>query len=123
MNRHAVFRQLNDDDDWAQAMLLRHAVYEVPDTGDDRLFVQRQFSEAREICERGLGSWFGAFLKDRLVAALGILGVESGIARYQSVETLPDQRRKGFASRLIYESSLYGNEGTGRPYLSHSRRS
>jgi ribosomal protein S18 acetylase RimI-like enzyme len=109
----ATFRPLADDDDWAQAVELRMAVYPEPEAPDHAEFIAGQLAASRQICRRGAGAWFGAFVAGRLVAALGLVAVERGLARYQSVETHPEHRRRGLASRLLYESSRYGRRTLG----------
>lgn len=49
------------------------------------------------------GDWFGAFVGEKLVADLGLFR-DGSIARFQSVETHPDFRRRGIAGTLIYEA-------------------
>lgn len=63
----------------------------------------------RQMARLGRGEWFGAFYQDRLVADLGLF-CESGIARFQSVETHPDFRRRGICGALVYQASRYGLE-------------
>ena len=109
----AVFRRLEDDDDWDQAVSLRLAVYDDLNLPDQRRFTERRLQESQEICVRGAGAWFGAFLEGRLVSALGLVRADAGLARYQAVETVAEHRGKGLASRLLYESSVYGNEVFG----------
>jgi len=108
--RGAVIRRLATDDDWEQAVALRLAVYELAGKPGQREFTARQFREARECCERGDGAWFGAFVDGRVVTSLGLLRAWSGTARYQNVETHGDHRRQGFASRLLYESSVWARD-------------
>jgi hypothetical protein len=43
----------------------------------------------RAITEAGHGSWFGAFIDGRLLAQLGLITGQAGLARYQNVETHP----------------------------------
>jgi GNAT superfamily N-acetyltransferase len=51
----------------------------------------------------GLGQWFGAYVEGRLAANLGLF-ISGTLARYQSVDTLPEYRRQGLASSLVYEA-------------------
>jgi len=109
----AVVRRLLADEDWEQAVALRLAVYELAWKPGQREFTARQFGEVRGCCERGDGAWFGAFVDGRVVASLGLLRAWSGTARYQNVETHADHRRQGFASRLLYESSVWARDALG----------
>jgi ribosomal protein S18 acetylase RimI-like enzyme len=108
-----VVRRLGADADWEQAMTLRLAVYELAGKPGQRDFTARQFGEARQVCECGEGAWFGAFVEGRVVASLGLLRAGSATARYQNVETHADYRRRGLASRLLYESSVWAREALG----------
>jgi GNAT superfamily N-acetyltransferase len=109
----AVHRPLHRADDWAQAALLRRACDDRPDTPEHRLFQRRELAEARDVCERGHGSWFGAFIEGRLVSSLGLIRTDPTTARYQDVATHPDYRRQGLAGQLIYQSSRYGADQLG----------
>jgi RimJ/RimL family protein N-acetyltransferase len=103
-----VLRRLSDHGDWAQAVDVRLEVYEEAENDAHRVFVERQFAESRQICERGDGGWFGAFADGRLVATLGLIRALPGTGRYQGVETLEPYRRRGLAARLLYEASRWG---------------
>jgi GNAT superfamily N-acetyltransferase len=63
-------------------------------------FSARRVQAQRELCERGDAAWFGAFADDVLVADLGIV-VCGPTARYQSVGTDPEHRRRGLAAHLL----------------------
>jgi ribosomal protein S18 acetylase RimI-like enzyme len=106
----AIVRRLSADEDWEQAAALRIAVYELAGQLEQRDFTSRQFGEARECCERGEGAWFGAFVDGHVVASLGLLRAWPGTARYQNVETHADHRRRGLASALLYESSVWARD-------------
>jgi GNAT superfamily N-acetyltransferase len=101
-------RPLMDDDDWMQAVENQVACREPEFAGAAgyRLFKQRQMQRYRAMTQAGLGAWFGAFIGSRLVADLGIFCLNH-LGRYQSVQTHPDYRRKGIASRLVFESGTY----------------
>jgi ribosomal protein S18 acetylase RimI-like enzyme len=109
----AIVRRLSGDEDWEQAIALRLAVYELAGQPGQREFTARQFAEARQCCERGNGAWFGAFVDGDVVASLGLLRAWSGTARYQNVETHADHRRRGLASTLLYESSVWARDALG----------
>lgn len=66
-----------------------------------RQFQSRHAAARLRLAQAGQGEFFGAFADDRLVARLGIIMCGDGIARYQSVMTDPDHRRRGLASHLL----------------------
>jgi ribosomal protein S18 acetylase RimI-like enzyme len=113
----ALCRPLSGDDDWAQTLTLRRACDDRAQTPEHQDFQERGLVQARDICERGHGSWFGAFIGGRLVSSLGLIRTDSATARYQTVETHPDHRRQGLAGRLIYESSRHARDRLGAARL------
>ena len=61
----------------------------------------RETNTARQrLYQEENAAWFGAFSGEDLVANLGVIKCGK-TARYQSVETHPDHRRKGLASHLL----------------------
>lgn len=65
-------------------------------------FVRNQNLARRGLIERGRAQWFGAADADtgELVATLGVVACD-GVARYQSVGTDADHRRRGLAAHLL----------------------
>ena len=103
----AVFRRVDSEEDWRQALSLRLAVDEhghEPGFGE---FMERQMAAIRRVCEDGHGGWFGAFCDDQMRASLGIFDAGSGLARFQSVDTHPEHRRRGLASNLLVAAGEY----------------
>jgi RimJ/RimL family protein N-acetyltransferase len=109
-NRDADFRMLDadNDSDWDAALSLQEANF--PPMDDDGEFARRRLSGHRELQARGHGGWFGAFLGDRMVSGLGIFGDDSGLARYQNVDTHPDFRNRGLAGTLVHFAGQYAFE-------------
>lgn len=69
-----------------------------------RDFKIRQFADYRIAQELGYGDWWGAFHQGRLVADMGLYYDPSKtIARFQSVETHPEYRRRGLCSNLLHQ--------------------
>jgi ribosomal protein S18 acetylase RimI-like enzyme len=107
-SKDAVFRALRTDGDWAQSVELRARC-----TPAERAAVSsRDFDAARALTNRritaaGHGSWFGAFIGNRLVAQLGVLMAGPRVARFQSVETDPDLRQRGLAGSLIHHAGAH----------------
>ena len=67
-------------------------------------FLGGQVAAARALTELGHATWFGAFEDRRLLSSLGIVSDGSGLARFQTVETHPDARRRGLASALVHHA-------------------
>ena len=98
-------RPLQGDDEFThvieQQVLSRD---EGHDEGGYRTFRTFMMDRYRRMEQAGLGHWYGAFVGSRLVADLGIFHDGHGLGRYQSVETHPDFRNRGIASRMVYEA-------------------
>jgi ribosomal protein S18 acetylase RimI-like enzyme len=108
-NADARYRPLTTDQDWADSVELRMRC----DADEHPAAIHRSFVTAkartnRELTEAGHGRWFGAFVDDQLVAQMGLLRTEPGMARFQSVETDPDHRRRGIAGSLLHHAAGYG---------------
>lgn len=102
-NTEAVFRTLEGGADWRQAGELTAAVH-AGEPGGDVEFLAARLAAKRALTEAGHGTWFGAFLDGTLVSQLGLIPGESGLARYQSVETHPAARRRGLAGTLVWHA-------------------
>ncbi len=81
-----------------------------------RVFATRQGERQRAMVAAGLGQWFGAFIDGRLAGDLGLF-VFDGLARFQSVGTHPDFRRRGVCGALVYETATLGLEQMGAKTL------
>ncbi|HET7513556.1 MAG TPA: GNAT family N-acetyltransferase [Gaiella sp.] len=99
----AALRPLSGDDDWRRLLELRIAC--LPDDEHySEPFVRAHVTGSRALCDRGLATWFGAFDRGTLRAALGIVTDGGGLARFQMVETHPDARRRGLARALLHRA-------------------
>ena len=74
-------------------------------------FARQKNTQERRLVDAGRGTRFGAFVDGRLVSTAGIFVTEEGLARFQSVETHPEHRRRGLASAVVH--------GAGRHALDH----
>jgi ribosomal protein S18 acetylase RimI-like enzyme len=103
-NSEATFRPLSGAADWEQAARLREiALIDEAGVGSEPEFVRSRVSAARALTEAGRATWYGAFVGGVLLAQMGIVADgPSGLARYQSVETHPDARRRGLAGTLTW---------------------
>jgi GNAT superfamily N-acetyltransferase len=72
-------------------------------------FVRAQTRARRSMSERDLAAFFGAFADGVLVADLGIVRC-GGTARYQSVGTSPEHRRRGLAAHLLGRAARWAGE-------------
>jgi len=103
-----------DGADWAQ--VVDREVADNDRTGEHDApsfaeFAARRTAAQRELSERDDGAFFGAFAGESLVASLGIVRCGT-TARYQSVGTDEQHRRRGLAAHLLGVaarwSSTYG---------------
>ncbi len=109
LNQDAEYRTLETDDDWAHSVGLRLRSHDPePDQAASRAFAVARAATERHLVDAGHGAWFGAFVATRLVAQLGLIAAGPGLARFQSVETDPDHRRRGLAGSLIQQAARYG---------------
>lgn len=107
-NEESTYRFLSGDDDWEQLVQLDLAT--APMEVDDAYveFTRRKLESKRSLVEAGHGKWFGAFEGERLQSSLGLMFDGNGLARFQTVQTHPDDRNKGIASTLVHRASTYG---------------
>ncbi|MEV6288684.1 GNAT family N-acetyltransferase [Kribbella sp. NPDC051770] len=106
-NTTSEYRFLSSDDDWEQLIGLTLAANPMDLDGYED-FVRRREAGHRAVVEAGHGQWFGAFEDGRLQASLGLLTDGSGVARFQDVQTRPEDRGRGIASTLVHTASEYG---------------
>lgn len=108
-DREATYRILVSESDWTQGLDL--TLSGRPDENArerDRPYTTARVRAHRRLAESGDGSWYGAFLGDRLVAQLGLVSATAGLARFQDVETHPDFRQRGLAATLDHHASGHG---------------
>jgi GNAT superfamily N-acetyltransferase len=111
-----VLRRVETDQEWAALVDLREAVDERAGDPGHRGYVVRRLAEARALASAGRGACFAAFLDGLPRASLGVFTDGSGVARYQTVETHPDFRRRGYAGALVAVAGRYalGELGASR---------
>jgi ribosomal protein S18 acetylase RimI-like enzyme len=107
-NEEAVCRAFESDRDWSQSVELQLACYDADGSEAHREFVVRRAISNRALATGRQGRWFGAFIDERLVAQMGLISVSPALARFQSVETHPDYRRRGLAGTLAHHAGRYG---------------
>lgn len=84
---------------------------------DYRAFKERMRNEWWRYCASGAASWWGSFASGRLVAQCGIVRCAQGLARFQSVETHPEFRRRGICSALISRVAREAHDTGARKLL------
>jgi RimJ/RimL family protein N-acetyltransferase len=112
-NETSQYRFLSRDGDWEQLneLSLKSATMAVDD--EYREFTRRRTEAQRALCAAGHAKWFGAFDGDRLQASLGLASDGLGVARFQNVQTDPDDRGRGIASTLVHRAARYGFDELG----------
>lgn len=97
-----VVRPIESEAEWQRALRIQHESLDpARDTESFRRFQASQMNRNQRLVGRGYGKWFGAFDASGCVATMGIF-VRDGVARCQSVATLPAYRRKGYSSTLLH---------------------
>ncbi len=98
----------DDDPAWERLVELEMTDGIVGTEEEHRTFVRRRFAGHRSAIRAGHGGWCAALLPDGTpVATLGIFEAGAGRARYQSVLTHPDHRRRGLAGALLRLAGEY----------------
>ena len=113
----AVCRQLTSEDDWRQYVELNVRCNDRGDPALHRPFAEARAQTHRRLVEAGHGGWFGAFVDGRLACQMGLFSASPGLARFQSVETDPEFRRRGIARALVQHVSRYGFQQLGAQTL------
>lgn len=88
--------------------------------GAYRAFARERERSRQGLVEQGRLAWFGAFdTAGALACSMGIavLGEERRLARYQSVLTSPDHRRKGLAGHLLGVAAGWAEQQGAREYV------
>ncbi|GAA5107557.1 hypothetical protein GCM10023339_05720 [Alloalcanivorax gelatiniphagus] len=109
----AEVRALEGDDDWEARARLSQQLY--PDTSEEAFmtFARQKNAQERRLVDAGRGTRFGAFVDGTLASTAGIFVTEDGVARFQSVETHPDHRRRGLAAAVVHAAGQHALEHLG----------
>lgn len=115
----ADVRPVVTDAEWEQVSELRLVIDALDGQSgpDHERFVHARIDEFRRLTAGGRGAWFGAFVDGRVRASLGLVDAGDGLARYQSVETHPDFRRRGLARAMLTVAGAYGLDRLGADTL------
>jgi ribosomal protein S18 acetylase RimI-like enzyme len=96
-----------DSELWEQVLAIQFA-QAPPENSDDyhRNFLRRRQEGLRERFCAGDGAWYVARLEGAVAGSLGVV-VTEGRARFQTVDTAAQYRRRGVATRLVYEAAQH----------------
>jgi GNAT superfamily N-acetyltransferase len=104
-----LVKQIADAIEWEQSTGLR--IEEFAQLDPREVEHERNRTESRiAMSAHGHVAWFGAFDGDRLAAELGIVDCGDGVARYQSVVTAAEHRRRGLAGHLLGVAAQWAGE-------------
>jgi GNAT superfamily N-acetyltransferase len=111
-----LVKQIADTIEWEQSTGLRIEEFAQRDPHEEQH--ERDRTEARRaMSEQGQVAWFGAFHGDRLAAELGIVDCGEGVARYQSVVTGAEHRRRGLAGHLLGVAARWAADRGARRWV------
>ncbi len=109
----AEVRELVDDEDWEARARLSRQLYPQTSEGAFMTFARQKNVQERRLVDAGRGTRFGAYVDGALASTAGIFVTEDGVARFQSVETHPDHRRKGLAAATVHAAGQHALDRLG----------
>ena len=101
----ALLRPLTTADDWEQRVDLAAACEPSDASPAFRAFAVRRAALERGLSDAGRGRWWGAFAGGHLLAAVGMVDVGAGLARFRELETHPEARGRGLGTSLVHHAS------------------
>jgi len=110
LNEDVIIKKITTEHEWEEVINLQVKCADEKFKNDYYVdFKRAQFENYKRMTKEKMGNWFGAYVGDQLVADLGIY-FEDKIARYQSVGTDPDFRRRGICGTLVFKAGLIALE-------------
>lgn len=109
----AEVRPLTSDEDWEARARLSQQLY--PQTPEESFmtFALGKNEQEKALVAGGRGQRFGAFVDGQLVSTAGIFVTEDGVARFQSVETHTEHRRRGLAGAVVHAAGQHALDHLG----------
>lgn len=101
-----------EGDDWnllSKKELEENLVSKLYEPSEYEDFIVQTNQVRRSLCQTGKAAWFGVFFREELVSNLGIVLCGKS-ARYQSIETHIDHRKRGLASHLLGVAARWSAE-------------
>lgn len=109
----AEVRALDSEADWESRAQLSLAIEERPDVDSHLRFARGRNVQEQSLVAAGRGGRFGAFVAGECVSTAAVFTTEDGVARFQSVETHPDHRRRGLAAATVHAAGRYALDHLG----------
>ena len=109
----AEVRPLASEEDWESRAQLSHALYSGTDPDASIAFARRRNDQERALVAAGRGERFGVLVDGEVVSTAGIFRTEDGVARFQSVETHPEHRRRGLAGAVVHAAGRHALDHLG----------
>lgn len=103
----AEVRPLVSDEDWEARARLSHALYPRTDEATFMAFARGRTDQEKALVAAGAGARFGAFVDGELVSTAAAFRTGEDLARFQSVETHPDHRRRGLAAAVVHAAGSH----------------
>jgi GNAT superfamily N-acetyltransferase len=106
-------RPLESDEDWESRARLSMRLEERADEESHLRFARARNVQEQALVADGRGVRFGAWVDGEVVSTAAVFRTEEGVARFQSVETDPDHRRKGLAAAVVHAAGRHALEHLG----------
>jgi ribosomal protein S18 acetylase RimI-like enzyme len=109
----AEVRPLQSASDWESRARLSLAIEERDDEESHLRFARGRNVQEQSLIGAGRGTRFGVLVDNEVVSTAAVFTTEEGVARFQSVETHRDHRRKGLAAAAVHAAGRYALEHLG----------
>lgn len=106
-------RALESEADWESRARLSFAIEERDDEETHLRFARGRNVQEQSLVADGRGARFGVLVDGEVVSTAAVFTTEPGVARFQSVETHPDHRRKGLAAAAVHAAGRHALERLG----------
>ena len=113
----AEVRPLASDEDWEARARLSLALGHSTDEDSHLTFARRRNEQEKALVAAGRGARFGAFADGELVSTAAAFRAGEDLARFQTVETHPDHRRRGRAAAVVHAAGRHALEHLGATTL------
>jgi len=106
-------RELRSEEDWESRARLSWAIEDRDDEESHLRFARGRNVQEQLLVAAGRGARFGVFVDGEVVSTAAAFITEDGVARFQSVETHPDHRRRGLAAAAVHAAGQYALDRLG----------